>query len=308
MRRVGPKKVLSYEEKRKLAPLAWVPSTVTSEDLQQMVADGILPPQDVIGWRPANGEASPSPQSGEVVVFTDFFKRGFSLPPSSFLRDFLHYYGLQLHHLNPNGVLQLSSFVTTCEAFLGIQPHLAPWKQLFLLKHFPSSLGLGGVSIRLRPGVGSKFPAIFVRDTLGSWRSNWFYAANPDAGLPKFSNCSPDFNNARWSALPEEQEAKAIEAIQTRLDKALSAGLTGVSILRVFISRRVQPLKERRHPLFAYTGQDDPTRETPDSLPDEEVNARLRELLDSRTSLVPATAPAPFCNANPPDLVSLVLI
>jgi hypothetical protein len=259
MRRVGPKKVLSYEEKRKLAPLAWVPSTVTSEDLQQMVADGILPPQDVIGWRPANGEASPSPQSGEVVVFTDFFKRGFSLPPSSFLRDFLHYYGLQLHHLNPNGVLQLSSFVTTCEAFLGIQPHLAPWKQLFLLKHFPSSLGLGGVAIRLRPGVSSRFPAILVRDTHGLWCSNWFYAVNPIAGLPEFSNCAPNFNNVRWSALPEEQEAKAIGVIRTRLDKALLAGLTGISILRVFISRRVQPLKERCHPLFAYTGLDDPT-------------------------------------------------
>jgi hypothetical protein len=197
--------------------------------------------------------------------------------------------------------------VTTCEAFLGIQPHLAPWKQLFLLKHFPSSLGLGGVSVRLRPGVGSKFPAVFIRNTPGSWRSNWFYAANPAARLPNFSNCAPDFNNARWSALPEEQEAKAIGAIQTRLDRALAAGLTRVSSLRVFISHRVQPLKERYHPLFAYTGQDDPTRETSNSLSDEEVNARLRGLLDSRTSLITATTPVPFCKANPPDPVSFVL-
>ena len=307
MQRVNSKKVLSAEEKRRLTPLAWVPSTVTPEILQQMVADGVLPPQDAIGWRSANGETSPSPQAGEVVVFIDFFKRGFSLPPSLFLRDFLQYFGLQLHHLNPNGVLQLSLFATTCEAFLGIQPHLAPWKQLFLLKHFPSSLGVGGVSIRLRPGVGSKFPTVFVRDSLGSWRSGWFYASNPVVGLPEFFNCTPDFHNARWSAPPEVQEVNAVEAIQAALDKALSAGLTGAAVLRVFISCRVQPLKERHHPLFAYTGQDDPTRETSNSLPDEEVSTRLLELLDSRTCLTTATTPIPFCNANPPDRASLDL-
>ena len=58
-----------------------------------------------------------SPQAGEVVVFTDFFKRGFSLPPSSFLRGFLHYYGLELHHLNPNGVLQTCQFCDNLRSF-----------------------------------------------------------------------------------------------------------------------------------------------------------------------------------------------
>ena len=104
--------------------------SVTLKRLEQMVAKGILPSRELIKWCPADGEAVPMPLTGEVVVFTDFFENGFSFPPSSFLRGFLYYYKLELHHLNPNGVLRIASFVTACEAFLGIRPHFALWKHV----------------------------------------------------------------------------------------------------------------------------------------------------------------------------------
>jgi hypothetical protein len=39
-----------------------------------------------------------------------------------------------------------------------------------------------------------------------------------------------------------------------------------------FICRRVQPYKERVHPLYEYSGSGDPTRESARNLTHEEVN------------------------------------
>ena len=38
------------------------------------------------------------------------------------------------------GILHITSFITQCEAFLGIQPHFAMWRWLFwLVSSFPGS-------------------------------------------------------------------------------------------------------------------------------------------------------------------------
>ena len=60
-------------------------------------------------------------------MFTSFLERGLSLLASGFVRTFLEYFGLQLHHLSPNNILQLSCFVALCEGYLGIRPHLGLW-------------------------------------------------------------------------------------------------------------------------------------------------------------------------------------
>ncbi len=61
----------------------------------------------VIGWRPACGEAFPTPDTHEVVVFSHFFYGGFSLPTSRFFRGILEFYGISLHHLNPNSIVHI---------------------------------------------------------------------------------------------------------------------------------------------------------------------------------------------------------
>jgi hypothetical protein len=47
-----------------------------------------------------------------------------------------------------------------------------------------------------------------------------------------------------------------------------------------FIGRRVQPCKERVHPLYEYSGSGDPTRESTRNLSREEVNWWLAQLFD----------------------------
>ncbi|MQL00657.1 hypothetical protein EI005_26010, partial [Escherichia coli] len=60
--------------------------------------------------------------------------RGFRLPASSFFAEWLHFFGLQPHHLAPNAILQLSAFVTLCEGFVGIEPRVDLWCSLFFFK------------------------------------------------------------------------------------------------------------------------------------------------------------------------------
>ena len=295
---------LSEGERQEMALRSWEPSSVTTGMLEKMVAEGLLPSRELIKWRPAEDEAVPMPQTGEVVVFTDFFESGFSFPPSPFMRGFLHHYGLELHHLNPNGVLRVAIFATACEAFLGIHPHFALWKRLFFLKKLRGNQIVGSVSIQLRKEANAEFPLIPLRSNLGAWRSHWFYAANTQPGLPEFSGSAPDSRIDRWTSLPEDWEEGSAELLGTRLGQITTAGLTGIDILRVFLSRRVQPLKQRDHPLFEYTGTFDSTRESPDLLSDGKLKARLKKLLEPKTSITPPGGPAPYCNAHPPDPVS----
>jgi hypothetical protein len=35
----------------------------------------------------------------------------------------LQFYGLELHHLIPSGILHMAAFVTLCEAYMRIEPH-----------------------------------------------------------------------------------------------------------------------------------------------------------------------------------------
>jgi hypothetical protein len=48
--------------------------------------------------------------------------------------------------------------------------------------------------------------------------------------------------------------------------------LDGPTIALNFICRRVQPFKEWVHPLYEYSGSDDPTRESARNLSRKEVN------------------------------------
>jgi hypothetical protein len=38
---------------------------------------------------------------------------------------------MELHHLTPSGILHMTVFMSLCEAFIGIEPHLNLWSYLF---------------------------------------------------------------------------------------------------------------------------------------------------------------------------------
>jgi hypothetical protein len=65
----------------------------------------------------------PTPLAGHVVSFVHFHECGLTMPPHRFLLGILHYYKIQLHHLNPNGIQHIAVFIVLCERYLGIEPH-----------------------------------------------------------------------------------------------------------------------------------------------------------------------------------------
>ena len=157
---------------------SWVKSSMTEKKVRALVKERVLPPKELIEWRPAADEVIPTPNTGEVVVFASFFERGLSLPAHPFLRGLLHFYGLELQHVTPNGLLQVACFITLCECFLGIEPHFALWQRLFTAKANPSQAKpalVGGAGFQLRPGASKDYVTLPLRSSNKGWHSEWFY-------------------------------------------------------------------------------------------------------------------------------------
>ena len=55
-------------------------------------------------WQLLGEEDVPSSLDGYVISFVRFHERGFATPAHKFLRGLLHYYQIELQHLNPNGI------------------------------------------------------------------------------------------------------------------------------------------------------------------------------------------------------------
>lgn len=71
------------------------------------------------------GTAALGPHFDVAIMFTATIKRSLSvLVYKLFLRMLLFFYGLELHHLNPDSILQVAIFIILYEGFLGIRPHL----------------------------------------------------------------------------------------------------------------------------------------------------------------------------------------
>jgi hypothetical protein len=78
--------------------------------------------------------------------------------------------------------------------------------------------------------------------------------------------------------------------------------LDGPTAALNFICRRVQPYKEQVHPLYEYSGSDDPTGESARNLTRDEVNWWLAQLFDlSGYPLLPNTMKAYKLTSPPPQ-------
>jgi hypothetical protein len=105
----------------------WPFSTVTTDDLEALVAEGLLRPlsgDSQPEWMDPPSGVAPSPPPGYVVSFVSFHERGFGVPASRFMRAILHVYGVELHNLSPNSISQAAIFAAVCEGYLGIDPSL----------------------------------------------------------------------------------------------------------------------------------------------------------------------------------------
>jgi hypothetical protein len=112
----------------------------------------------------------------ESVIYVPLI-RGLALPVSPFFHGLLDFYYLNLTHLNPNSILQISIFVHLCEAYLGILPHFGLWKYLYHC--WPGMAGgqhqlVSGASLEMRRGRKTEYLDIPLKDSIKGWRLEWF--------------------------------------------------------------------------------------------------------------------------------------
>ena len=83
----------------------WCRSDITFQHMKGLVCRGLLGVRTTAEeWLQPDEEDIPSPLDGYVVSFTHFHERGFATPAHRFLWGLLHYYKIELQHLNPNKI------------------------------------------------------------------------------------------------------------------------------------------------------------------------------------------------------------
>ena len=98
----------------------------TEEDIKNLREARYLT-TEILHRLPPRGQAVPTPEPNENIVFVSHFLRGLGLTLDPFLRGSMFYYGLDFHDLAPNSFLHISAFIFICEAFLRIPPHFTLW-------------------------------------------------------------------------------------------------------------------------------------------------------------------------------------
>jgi hypothetical protein len=223
----------------------WPFSTITVEDLQALVAEGLLRPLSdgpQPEWLAPGSEANPTPSPGYVVSFTPFHERGFGMLASRFMRALPHYYGVKLHNFNPNSIAQAAIFMAVCEGFLGIDPHWDLWTHLFCAKFFAASTDVkkvcmavraGGCTLQLRSGRAQQYiPASLVSSNKG-WQNRWFYLRNDDGVLLPFSQrvVTAAGDNWRWGAHARTRRSSSPFSVPCRRSKPKALLSRGSSLL-----------------------------------------------------------------------------
>ena len=107
----------------------------------------------------------------------------------------LLHYGVELQHLNPNGIQHVVAFVALCEGFAGVPPHWDLWTYFFratIIKRTGGVLAAGSCSLHLCGGRWNSRVAEYIKipltDSNRGWNDEWFYLKN-------------DHSKTRWRML-----------------------------------------------------------------------------------------------------------
>ena len=101
----------------------WYPYNTTIVKLEDLVRRGLLHPlTDAMEWIVPGDKETPELSSGYIISFVAFHERGLAMPPHRFFQGLVHYYDIELQHLNPNDIQHIAMFMMLCEGFLAIEP------------------------------------------------------------------------------------------------------------------------------------------------------------------------------------------
>jgi hypothetical protein len=266
-------------------------SIISESDLLHLVDVGVLPPKELCSWRICRGVTVPKEDTHESAIYVPFLIHSLALPVSPFFRGLLDFYDLNLTHLNPNSILQVSIFIHLCEAYLGILPHFGLWKYLYHCR--PGMVGgqhqlVGGASLELRRGRKTEYLDIPLKDSIKGWRLEWFIVENHCKSLPPRSGRQPDVHTPSWVESPTPSEVTEAKVLLAEVCLLKDRGLTVEAVVADFVFKNIQPLKDRAYPAYLYSGINDSTQVTNRRIPIEDLVSRLDMILRGRVSNVGA--------------------
>ncbi|RLN39153.1 retrotransposon protein, putative, unclassified [Panicum miliaceum] len=107
--------------------------------------------------------------------------------------------------------------------------------------------------------AGGKYSKASFKDSNKQWAEEWFVVANPTPSLPPRTGLPPMLN-AKWEEKPTNEKMVEVEVLLAELQKLKAEKLTGAAVALSFAKRLTQPIQERVHTGYEYSGRDDPTR------------------------------------------------
>ena len=198
---------------------------------------------------PLVSDREPNPPLGYVVCFLSFLDWGFGTPASRLIREILHYYGVELHNLNPNSVMQAAVFATVCEGFLGVPPHWNLWLHLFkadMSTRYEGGekipLWVGGCTLQLRQTRSREYIWSAMPTSNRGWQSGWFYLQNDGGLLSGYTRKMVVECPAKWAWGAPVEEQKRFGPLLAGLEKLCQARVTATTVVTAFHKRSLLPL------------------------------------------------------------------
>nr|CAH67682.1 H0510A06.7 [Oryza sativa] len=215
-----PSRIVS--ERQAGLPRRFIPESVTGREVVEL------------------GEGRPAPHyPGRSVFFLSFAMAGLVPPFSSFFKDVLELYDLQMAHLTPNAVMTLAIFAHLCEMFIGVRPSLWLFRWFFTVQPVSPPSVVGGCYFQPRGPVLNRYIPCVLRKKWDDWKSDWFYTPLTDEAHLRLPS-QPLAQASSWRAPVDLGDG--YDAVLDRLAGLRSQGLTGAMVYGDYLRRRIAPL------------------------------------------------------------------
>ena len=144
------------------------------------------------------------------------------------------------------------------------------------------------------------------------WNQTWFYCQNT---APADENPLSGYRAHRLSnghPLPQRFNAKERQTYAPQLAKLwafLANGLTGIDLVRCWVSWGILPLSRRPNLMHEYTGNiKDPQRYHEIEMTDDEVTESVKKILDEPIAACGKTGLRPFYASHKPPAVKTLTV
>jgi hypothetical protein len=135
---------------------------------------------------------------------------------------------------DPLEILHIVAFVTLCEAYMGIGPHIDQWNYFHgqLLQGLGTEavvLGHVGIYVKSRHGVDSYFH-LSMSECMDGWWKVWFFLRNDtDTMLPMLTGSHP-IPQSNWGYGLVGKDICILQLLCEVVQQLLHVGLTGVDL------------------------------------------------------------------------------